>query len=603
MAVIQISRIQHRRGLRIDVPDPLNDAEFGWAEDTRELFIGNGPFHDGNTQILSELTAASIPPYTYISNTDSIAKTGVDPFGDPAFPDPNFDTVRSYQEKFDDVVNVRDYGAVGDFDFSNPGGPSDDTGAILRAMRDLYDETNGGDPRRNRALFMPAGVYRISQSVPLYPFSRIVGEGKGRTIIFLDRNLGLDPNITFLTGNDCVARTVDSLGNSGLNLSGSGAALAPQNVQVFGITFRSNVQSDEIGGPVPTNGSVKEIVKLDQAENVRFENVEFRGNWNISDNVIDGANAVLISRIGDTALEMKNYSFIRCEFRNTAFAFNVLDTVSNVLVNDCTFDQHHCAVKLGFDSLLDLNSGTGDAVDPTTGSPRLFRLANSRISNVARIGFDLRDLSANPALGLGNISTYNHYANNGAFPAVRFDTTTRSAASIGDTFDDIASSIDCDDKLINLRVQNHSLLNVVMNTQDRFQIPNGFCGTILIDGDLIVTGNLFINGSIINTSLPLVLTSTTIASFPFSSGNVIFFEYGWNLTTGTTHRIGVMRIVHDETNIDFTDTYNELSGPPASLVSLVAVINGTDVDVNLVSALPFGDFIFNFSSRILDTIP
>ena len=35
MAVIQISKIQHRRGLRIDVPGPLNDAEFGWAEDTK----------------------------------------------------------------------------------------------------------------------------------------------------------------------------------------------------------------------------------------------------------------------------------------------------------------------------------------------------------------------------------------------------------------------------------------------------------------------------------------------------------------------------------------------------------------------------------------
>ncbi len=390
MAVIQISRVQHRRGFRIDLPDPLNDAEFGWAEDTRELFIGNGPFHDGNTQILTELSAATIPPYIYRSNTDSEAKTGVDPFGDPSFPDPNFDTVRSYQEKFDDVVNVRDYGAVGDFDFAFPAGSADDTGAILRAMRDIYDETNGGDPRRRRALYFPAGVYRITQAVPLYPFSRIVGDGKGCTVIFLDRNLALDPTITFLTGNDCVARTVDSLGNAGLNLSGSGAALTPQSVQMFGITLRSNVQSDEAGGPVPTNGSVKEIVKLDQAKNVRFENVEFRGNWNITDNVIDGSIGVLISRVGDVSVEMKNFSFIGCEYRNIAYAFNVLDTISNVLVNDSTFDTHHRAIKLGFDGSVDLNSGTG-------GAPRMFRAANNRFDNIEQIGFDVRNLSANSA--------------------------------------------------------------------------------------------------------------------------------------------------------------------------------------------------------------
>ena len=118
MAVIQISKIQHRRGFRIDLPDPLNDAEFGWAEDTRELFIGNGPYFDGNTQILTQYSSATLPPYTYRSNTDVTARTGVDVFGDPSFPDPNFDTIRSYQDKFDDIVSIKDYGALGAFDFS-----------------------------------------------------------------------------------------------------------------------------------------------------------------------------------------------------------------------------------------------------------------------------------------------------------------------------------------------------------------------------------------------------------------------------------------------------------------------------------------------------
>jgi len=59
MAILQISRIQSRRGLREDLPT-LSSAELGWAIDTRELYIGNGdpgessPMPGKNTRILTE---------------------------------------------------------------------------------------------------------------------------------------------------------------------------------------------------------------------------------------------------------------------------------------------------------------------------------------------------------------------------------------------------------------------------------------------------------------------------------------------------------------------------------------------------------------------
>ena len=46
MAVIQISRIQHRRGLESDLPN-LASAELGWSVDTRKLYIGNGTIEEG----------------------------------------------------------------------------------------------------------------------------------------------------------------------------------------------------------------------------------------------------------------------------------------------------------------------------------------------------------------------------------------------------------------------------------------------------------------------------------------------------------------------------------------------------------------------------
>ena len=39
MSIIQISKIQQRSGNIVDLPQ-LDEAEFGWASDTKQLFIG-----------------------------------------------------------------------------------------------------------------------------------------------------------------------------------------------------------------------------------------------------------------------------------------------------------------------------------------------------------------------------------------------------------------------------------------------------------------------------------------------------------------------------------------------------------------------------------
>ena len=58
MAVVQISRIQHRRGVKSLLPQ-LAAGELGWAVDTQELYIGNGTVAEGapetgNTKIITE---------------------------------------------------------------------------------------------------------------------------------------------------------------------------------------------------------------------------------------------------------------------------------------------------------------------------------------------------------------------------------------------------------------------------------------------------------------------------------------------------------------------------------------------------------------------
>lgn len=95
MAITQISKIQHRRGLQEDLPQ-LASAELGWSIDTQQLYIGNGDTAEGAprlgvTEILTEksivnltnqiqsLTAnigqvvANTPPYSTLSISSSSA--------------------------------------------------------------------------------------------------------------------------------------------------------------------------------------------------------------------------------------------------------------------------------------------------------------------------------------------------------------------------------------------------------------------------------------------------------------------------------------------------------------------------------------------------
>lgn len=71
MAVIQISRIQHRRGLEADLPN-LASAELGYSVDTRKLYIGNGTIEEGAPSLgrTEVLTQYSILDFTSAINAN-----------------------------------------------------------------------------------------------------------------------------------------------------------------------------------------------------------------------------------------------------------------------------------------------------------------------------------------------------------------------------------------------------------------------------------------------------------------------------------------------------------------------------------------------------
>ena len=156
MPIVQISRIQHRRGKATDLPQ-LAAGELGWSVDTQRLYIGNGTVADGapavgNTEIVTSGSSAftSALTHVYKGYLGDATPVGTGASGDVS---------RTLQQTLDDYVSVKAFGAVGD-------GSTADVVAIQRALDELYSDTDQDDVRARRILFFPAGQYNIDVEKP-----------------------------------------------------------------------------------------------------------------------------------------------------------------------------------------------------------------------------------------------------------------------------------------------------------------------------------------------------------------------------------------------------------------------------------------------------
>lgn len=287
MAVIQISKIQVRRGQKVptgSVPQ-LSSAEFAWAVDTQELYIGNGSVLEGapavgNTKILTE--------------HDNILELAAGYQFDSINSNVSTSIVRSISSKLDEYVSVSDFGAIGD-------SYTDCTAAFETAFTALFRNTNSS---YKKVLMVPNGTYLFTSDLSIPSNTIIRGETKDGAILKIN-----DKNISFVT----------STGSSIFD-----ASTRPQNIQISNLTI------------LRTSGSVV----LTGVGNSSFDNVTVLGDYVLSNTPVSLSNAAAIEWINDTiyGTAVTGIVFNSCSFKSNSINVKCTQTTAY----DTTIDFNNC---------------------------------------------------------------------------------------------------------------------------------------------------------------------------------------------------------------------------------------------------------------------
>ena len=289
MAVVSISRIQVRRGQAQQgsgVPQ-LASGEFGWAVDTRELYIGNGSVSEGapavgNTKILTQYDNlfSVADTYIYKDGAGTVATGGIG----------GTDVQRTLQQRLDDRVSGRAFGLTGETSQVA-------TSRLQTAIDQLFinDATKGGASSRV-VLHLEAGEYVIDNTIYIPPYTTIIGAGADKTIIRTS------------TSNTDMIKTVNSSSTPGspANISSTTTLNQATNITLKGLTIETTVSNTAL--------------ILDCCRDSVFEDIRIKGPWTSGDALST-----------DVGLEMNNLSLVSSvvETRNNTFR--------NVTINGFTY--------------------------------------------------------------------------------------------------------------------------------------------------------------------------------------------------------------------------------------------------------------------------
>ena len=525
MAIVQISQITNRKGLQVDLPQ-LAGAELGWSTDERRLFIGNGTLEEGapvvgNTEILTEFSDILILPtaYTYKGQAAGYTvQTG---------PSPSTPISLSLQSWLDQFATVKDFGATGD-------GVTDDTDAINRALNQLYCiQVN---PQVRRSLFFPAGVYRVTGTILIPPYATLYGEGQFNSVISLDN--GGDSTLI-----DYVARTTDSLQQTGANI-GTNGAIVPQAVTINNLGFQ-------------TTDPTADVFLIQDAVNCRFQDVGFNGPLTQSElTLLPDPTIAGVRFASTTSLVCSEIVFDQCTFDGTVYGVDTDQQIQGIVISNSKFNTLRKGVTLG----------TGTVVN---GGPTGVRITSNMFNNIYAEGIEFGDVSL-------NASGQNIFYNVGNhFQALTLPETPiisifgNNNISISDMFERSDT-----DALTYPRINLNNTVSIATTN-----------GRQLAVGQYVRESGL--SDILIND------TSSPTEIFTVNALEIRAFVVNYTITRDYTSRTGILTVATEtESDPVWTDDFTEVNGTG---VNLTVTQSGDTVSINYTTTLTATDATFTYS--------
>jgi hypothetical protein len=224
-------------------------------------------------------------------------------------------TWRSWQQKFDDIVSIKDFGVHSD--------DSDSGVTINNALSQLYCATQAANARK--VLWFPAGKYATSVQIKVPSNAIIRGEGINNTIINSLQPLA-----------QSVFCTADSFQQAGSQAGLNGAAL-PNNITFEHLTIAS-----------PSDG-----LWINRASDVVLQSVGFDGAVDRPQSELNYYNnstsGVVLT--GVTFAPAERIQISNCEFAGFTTGISaeaLLGQANDVTVNNCFFNNLYRGISLAY---------------------------------------------------------------------------------------------------------------------------------------------------------------------------------------------------------------------------------------------------------------
>ena len=357
MAVVQISRIQVRRGQKNQgsgIPQ-LAGGEFGWAVDSRELYIGNGSVAEGapavgNTKLITQhddlFTLANT--YTYLAG--ETVQTGVTPTSP---------IKRTLQAALDEVVSIRSFGAEGD--------GTDQTVAIQRAIDQLYinSSTKGTEQSRVK-LHFPAGIYTTTSTIYIPPFATLIGEGSDKTKFNVSNSV-----IAFQTVNESSTPGTYADDSSSTSLNQA------RKLHLEGFT-------------IATTSTTLPALVLQSCKMSNIADVKFTGPWTTGSNIVTTNAAIKLGSLSSIVGTQQN-----------KFDHVMIDGFSvGLYSDDDAYNNHfHCSYwdNCGYGVMFGENSVIGSQGQVT--GPSKNKISNCQFSGIDREAIKIKNGKDNFSIG------------------------------------------------------------------------------------------------------------------------------------------------------------------------------------------------------------